>query len=92
MPWAINELQWVKSISGWIHSDTEVYLAWTRCELAHWVIRQDGLKSFVHVAGTTGKGSILSYLSSILLQAGMKNETKTSLCLVVTVNTSINKI
>ena len=30
---------------------------------------QDGLK-FIHVAGTNGKGSILSYLSSILIQAG----------------------
>ena len=30
---------------------------------------QDELK-FIHVAGTNGKGSILSYLSSILIQAG----------------------
>lgn len=30
---------------------------------------QDELK-FIHVAGTNGKGSILSYLSNILIQAG----------------------
>lgn len=36
------------------------------------------IKNIIHVAGTNGKGSIIAYLSSILLAAGYKVDTYTS--------------